>query len=65
MTERCRLLVDVREDANPRGFPVLALIAECLRSVELYRLGGNTPMKELPAAHSCSTPASNAAESGG
>ena len=44
MTERCRLLVDVRQDANLRGFHVLAslyLIADRLRSVELYRLGGD------------------------
>lgn len=42
MTRR-RLLVDVREDDNLRGFHVLAsllLIAERLREVELYRLGG-------------------------
>jgi hypothetical protein len=40
---RPRLLVDVREDDNLRGFHVLAslmLIAERLREVELYRLGG-------------------------
>ena len=50
MTERCRLLVDVREDANLRGFHVLAslyLIAERLRSVELYRLGGDAPNERI------------------
>lgn len=50
MTERCRLLVDVREDANLRGFHVLAslyLIADRLRSVELYRLGGDEPNENI------------------
>jgi hypothetical protein len=41
-----RVLVDVRDDANLRGFHVLAglyLVADRLRSVELYRVGGQTP----------------------
>jgi hypothetical protein len=39
-----RMLVDLRDDGNMRGFHVLAslaLIADRLQSVELYRLGGN------------------------
>jgi hypothetical protein len=44
MTKPRRLLVDVREDDNLRGFHVLAslyLIADRLRGIELYRLGGD------------------------
>jgi hypothetical protein len=44
MSRRRRLLVDVREDENLRGFHVLAslqLIADRLRDADLYRLGGN------------------------
>ncbi len=44
MTGRKRLLVDVRDDSNLRGFHALAalyLIADELQSVELYRLGGD------------------------
>jgi hypothetical protein len=43
MTTR-RMLVDLRDNENMRGFHVLAslaLIADRLQSVELYRLGGD------------------------
>jgi hypothetical protein len=49
MTVR-RMLVDLRDDDNMRGFHVLAslaLIADRLRSVELYRLGGDAPNENI------------------
>jgi hypothetical protein len=49
MTVR-RMLVDLRDDENMRGFHVLAslaLIADRLQSVELYRLGGNAPDENI------------------
>lgn len=45
-----RLLIDVRDDDQLRGFHVLAslsLIADQLKPVELYRLGGNTPDEDI------------------
>jgi hypothetical protein len=50
MTGRTRLLVDLRDDDNLRGFHVLAslyLIADHLRMVELYRLGGDAPNERI------------------
>jgi hypothetical protein len=50
MTNRRRLLVDVRDNGNLRGFHALAslyLIADELRPVELYRLGGNAPDENI------------------
>jgi hypothetical protein len=49
MTVR-RMLVDLRDDDNMRGFHVLAslaLIADRLQSVELYRLGGEAPDENI------------------
>jgi hypothetical protein len=49
MTVR-RMLVDLRDDDNMRGFHVLAalaLIADRLQSVELYRLGGDVPDENI------------------
>jgi hypothetical protein len=45
-----RLLVDVRDDGNIRGFHVLAslyLIADQLRPVDLYRVGGDAPDENI------------------
>jgi hypothetical protein len=45
-----RLLVDVRETADLRGFhaiAVLHLLAERLREVEIYRLGGEKPDERI------------------
>jgi hypothetical protein len=50
MTRRARLLVDLRDNDNMRGFHVLALlhlIADQLQSVELYRIGGDTPDEKI------------------
>ena len=49
MTAR-RMLVDLRDNENMRGFHVLAslaLIADRLQSVELYRLGGDAPDENI------------------
>jgi hypothetical protein len=50
MTRRARLLIDLRDDENLRGFHVLAslyLIADHLRAVECYRLGGDAPDEKI------------------
>ena len=50
MTRRIRLLVDLRDNDNLRGFHVLAslyLIIDHLRTVELYRLGGQAPDEKI------------------
>jgi hypothetical protein len=50
MSQARRLLVDVRESHDLRGFHALAalhVIADGLRSVELYRLGGEDPDERI------------------
>jgi hypothetical protein len=50
MMRRARLLIDLRDNDNLRGFHMLAslhLIADHLRTVELYRLGGDAPDEKM------------------
>jgi hypothetical protein len=50
MSETQRLLVDVRESLDLRGFHALAvlhLIADRIRTVELYGLGGEEPEERI------------------
>jgi hypothetical protein len=50
MSQARRLLVDARESSDLRGFHALAalhIIADRLRSVEIYRLGGEDPEERI------------------